>query len=184
MTNVNTKTTKTTLKDINEEIKAKAIELGYKFVRKTTCPDCANQIAKIEEDNDCILPWANPVCAMLFSKKGEANIVRCACGYKHRVEPYKKKEVRYCPVCAEMGIKSKLPDGMDVCYNPKHQGTKGIIPNTQETVTQAATTKTAVRKCRCGNPLPADRKKSCYTCVPKSKNKAKKEPAQKTGLQM
>ena len=131
MTNANTETTNVTIKVLNAEIKENARKFGYKFVRMTICPNCAEQIAKVEKDNNCILPWANPVCAMLFSKKGEQNIVRCSCGHKHVVELPKKKEIRYCPVCAKMGIKSKLPDGMEICYNPKHQGTKGIIPDEQ-----------------------------------------------------
>lgn len=123
--------TNTTVKELNNSIKTNARKLGYSFVRYTECPECKQQIDKVEKDNNCVLPWANPICAMLFRKKGEAAIIRCACGYKHRLEAPKKKEVRYCPACAKMGIKSKLPDGMEICYNPKHQGTKGIIPDDQ-----------------------------------------------------
>lgn len=176
-------TNSTIIADLNNNIKVNAKQLGYTFVRKTLCPDCAAQITQVEEEHNCVLPWANPVCALMFSKKGKPTIIACACGYRGKVEPKAKKEKVYCKSndCNSILSKKEIEENDGYCWKCKPaQKTSQPAPEKKANMGKAPK---AARICKtkgCGNELPEDRKSYCYTCRPKATTTTKdsKEAAQ------
>lgn len=135
---------------LNAEIKENASKLGYTYVRKTFCPNCAAAIEELEREKGCYFHWANPTCALMFSKKGHPTVIACACGYRS-----KKKVFKESPVCKADGCnvkigKKQLEENDGYCWKcrpPKGQTTNKPAPKAQpkESNTKGPAQQTAVQ---------------------------------------
>jgi hypothetical protein len=148
-----------TNKMTNDQIITAAKKAGY--IRKTggNCPVCGANCHK-------------------FNKKGLPHYYyACVNGHRFTKDKWEPTDVTYCKECKRARVyKTEIEENGGYCWHcrPKKDNPQ---PPAEKNVGHAP----EVKKCKCGNPLPADRKQRCYSCQPQGKRAkaaAKKEVAQ------